>query len=434
MSMHQRRRTLLIAPIALICASLIFMFLLTLIEPGYYSEMIGERDMMYGNITLYAFLALSSIVLLLGSLIASHLPSLSFPKRKAILSSSLALYLFAPVVIAIFLVALTFYKVLHNSPFLISLLYQNSGSELKVMFGAAAANAWTGSFPFALGVSWWAWHHLLKYKPALSRGDFIKSQILITTLIAVIVIASALVLSRFIIMPLIFGLLIVYLKHYLCANWFSYKKMLLIGAVTVVVMLGLFVIAARYRGADSSKAIAESAIGYGPASLNRCAAVLNGDFNNANLSKYLFEQNFGFISNFPFLSRFKPNSYLSGQRYQDTIYNATAAANLNQKFIWVTSYGEIFLEFGQYYLIYIFFFGFIAGRLWKGFKKETTSGVILYPWAAFNIAYIFGSNFFASRYLSVLWILVLLLLIYDLILVPRVATLPINFRSSGPRI
>ena len=412
-------------------ASVLLMFLFTFVEPGYYSRMMGERDLMHWNISLYGFIAFSSLVLLAGAVLSAKLPSLLFRKRRAMWSTSLTGYLLGPTLVAILLLALTFDRIIHNAPSLFALLNQSKGSELKTVFGAAASDAWTGSFPFALGIGWWGFHHLLEYGSSVPRSDRVASRILQLVLILAIVVASAVVLSRFVLMPLMFGLMLIYVKHYVAKDSFRSSKLLLLGILGVVVMLGFFAVASRFRGANSSGAVVKSAIGYGPASMNRCAAVLDGSLDNSNLSDYLFEQNFGFIENFPFISRLRSNSYFAGQKTQQSIYDAIASANLNEKYIWLTSYGEIFLQFGSYYFLYVFAYGFLVGRFWRAFKRSKRLGIVLYPWAAFNVMYIFGSNFFASRYLSILLMLVAALVVYDVFLEPQVFRRATGADSSG---
>jgi hypothetical protein len=232
-----------------------------------------------------------------------------------------------------------------------------------------------------------------------------------------------LMMSRFVLMPTLFGLFLIYLRHAVLARGARLGALVLRGLMALALVLALFGVIASLRTTGTHGAILASYLGYGPTSVNHLAALLDGRFPLGGLNQYLRLENFGFIYKFPFA----PRLFDTGQALASATlasFVATGAAGLNGSYIWFTAWGEVYAGLGWLTPLYLFFYGLFFARAWRGFTTGTISGLLLYPWLGFNVLFTFGSNFGASQFLSVLVLLSIILYVYSGLV--RVRTGPVH--------
>jgi hypothetical protein len=196
------------------------------------------------------------------------------------------------------------------------------------------------------------------------------------------------------------------------------RRVLLQTVAFAAIVLAVFGVIASLRNGGEKAAVVRSFVGYGPASMNHLAALLDGRMSSKLLQDYFNVMNFGFIYKFPFAERIFDVTSLYEQAH-DAPFDAAWRAGLNGEYIWMTSLGEIGIGLGVFAIPYFLVYGFIAGKAWSGFKVASTFGLVMYPWSAFCLIFTFGSNYFAGRNLSTLMISSLLLWVYSGLVRPR---------------
>ncbi|HET7331973.1 hypothetical protein [Dyella sp.] len=380
----------------------------TFMPPGMYEAYIMEPDYMFGNLVLYLFIAGSLLVLWASISISVRLPAIRTIHLKKLMSVGPFFYLFGPVACALALLAITIWSVLQNDSSIFGLLLARQGQEVKQAMVIAGQGAFNGSLPLAMGVSWWALDRYLELRQYMSHARLITLSALVGALVIVLLLTATLMLSRFVVMPTLFGLFLVYIRHKIVRDRvkaFSIVRRALLALASILALFWLF---ASLRNAGDKNAIVQSFVGYGPGALNHLAALLAGRLNVDALNGYLRQENFGFFYKFPFMIRLfdLTDVFISGT---ESMFDETWRGGLNGAYIWITSFGEIAAQLRGFAVVYLFGYGYIVARAWRSFIRGGIFGTIMYPWAAFGVLFSFGSNFFASNFLSILMILTLIL-------------------------
>ncbi|MBB6186541.1 hypothetical protein [Rhodanobacter sp. MP7CTX1] len=401
-----------LSPRSLLVYAGALLFAFTLVPPGIYVRYMDEPNMMFGNIVLYLFLFCCLTVLRLGVYLASRAPAVRVPLLPSMLKVGPFSYLLAPVGVALGLLAATIALVLHNSPGILALALSGQGAEVKSAMTEASNGAFNGSLPLAMGVSWWALAKYLDSRAYISRMQRVLVSVLVALLVLALILAAALMMSRFVLMPTLCGLFVIYVRHKIVndgirVGWFILRTV--IALALALILFGLFSV---LRTGSDGHAMAQSFIGYGPASLNHLAALLEGRLDTKGLDQYLRQENFGFFYKFPFMTSLLGNADTFAEGFQ-SMFNRTWGSGLNGAYIWFTSFGEIAAQLNVLSIVYLLVYGYFVGRAWRGFVKATTFGMITYPWAAFGLLSSFGYNIIAKSFLSVLLLLALLLWAYS---------------------
>lgn len=394
----------------LFAGALLFGF--TLVPPHTYERYIHEPNLMFGNFLLYMFLFGCLLVLRIGIVLSARVPKLRVPRIRRLLLVGPFAYLFVPVSFALGLLALTITVVLGNSPDLLALAISGQGGEVKRAMTEAAQGAFNGSLPLAMGVSWWSLARYLGLRQYMSRVQSMLVSSLVALLVLVLLLASALMMSRFVLIPTLFGMFVVYLRYKITEDETKIGKIIVYAMVALVIVVIIFGLFAAMRNGGEGDAIIQSFIGYGPASLNHLAALLDGRMGTGSLGQYLLQENFGFFFKFPFMIRLLGQADTFAAATQ-SIFIHTWSAGLNGSYIWFTSFGEIIAGLHALSAFYLLVYGYIVGRAWHAFVRGTIFGIVMYPWAAFGLLFSFGSNIFANGSLSVLLVLALVMWTYS---------------------
>jgi len=398
------------------------MLAFTLVPVAVYEYYMREPNLMFGNPVLYAFILACLTMLWFGSFVALRTPRLRINVRVGVDGVKLSPVLFfaLPIFLSIALLVLTVNTVLANDPRVLVLALSGMGAEIKQVVGEASQGAFSGSLPLAMGVSWWALARFLQSRPQLSYSQSIAIGALLVLLIICMLLAATLLMARFVIIPAIFGLAVIYLRHKVVDKGQGLGGLLpkaLLAAVVILVVFGVF---SYFRTGGDSFYLVRSYIGYGPASVNHLAALLDGRFNLEALRGFLIQENFGFVTQFPLASRvfdrpgdFAENFYSS--------FTQTWAAGLNGGFNWFTALGSIAGGLGALAIPYLFIYGFVAGMAWRSFKSGSPAGVVIYPWIAYSVLFIFGYNMVSKNFLSILLVLSFLIAAYCALARPRLS-------------
>lgn len=404
----------LLRPQTLLLAAVVLMLMFTLVPPTFYERTIHEPDLMFANPVLFIFLiACATIVWLgirVGYAIAYHMP----PRLAALVRVPAFVYLMLPTVAALALLLMTVTTVLHDDPEILALALSGDGQKIKYVLGRASRGAMMGSLPLAMGVVWWSWANYLQLFSKISRLSKLTLVFLVGSLTATLILSALLMMSRYILMPSIFGLFLIYLRHAALIRGMRVRWIFIRGLMVTVLLLVLFGgVAALRNGGGSHDALLTSFIGYGPTSINHLAGYLDGRFPSDLLKQSALPSDFGFIYKFPFVDRLFPTASSIFVQAFKLSFRVTSDAGLNGSYIWFTSWGQIFAGTGLFAPLYLFIYGLLFGRTWRGFTAGGTSGILLYPWFAFNVLFTFGFNFAASGFLSVLVLLSIGLYMYS---------------------
>jgi hypothetical protein len=408
-----------LSPRRMLLGSGMLLFAFTLVPPKIYEYYIHEPNFMFGNVLLYLFLLVCLAIVWLGILLGEKVPSSPAPRLAPLVRVSPFLYLLIPVVLALFSVSLTLYLLVRNEPELLVAALSGQGETVKtLMLEGAGQDALTGTLPLALGICWWVYAEYLSIKEDMSRYRNLLIKLLIGALVLFLCLVYFIMMSRAFLMPLLFGLLITNLKYGISNGTIRIGSLARRGALAAVSIVLIFGLIASMRTGGRQGEMTASFIGYGPASLNHLAAIIDGRFDTRLMDAYLRLENFGFLYKFPFAIRLMANAQVYTDAYV-TSFNSTWRAGLNGAYIWFTSYGEIAAGLGVLAAPYLFVYGFVVGRAWKGFCRNTITGKIIYPWAVFSLLFTFGYNYFAGRNLSIFLVLILLLWVYSGFVRPR---------------
>jgi hypothetical protein len=122
-------------------------------------------------------------------------------------------------------------------------------------------------------------------------------------------------------------------------------------------------------------------MGYGPASFNRLGALLEGDLKIPN-------SNMGYYTNTWYWDSPIINSTaivlknlefdIPQPAYTNWLatFDAVGAYKLNKNYIWVTTYGEVYADYGYYGIIWFAIYGLISQIAWINLRNNSVSIVI----------------------------------------------------------
>jgi hypothetical protein len=401
----------LLHPQTLLIVAGLLMLAFSLVPPDFYSYYVQEPDLMFGNVLMYGLIFAGLLLVWLGMQLGVRLPRLRrWPMRTLLVVQPLALIL-PPLLAAWSLLLLTMGLILHSDPAILGLAMAGQGQQIKLALHLVGQGSLTGSLPLAMGVSWWTLDRMLVLGDRIGRWQHRTIWALVSMLIVTLVASGLLLVARFVLMPTLFGLFLVYLRHRVLVRGASIGGLMLRAGVAALGILLLFGAMAMLRTSGSTDAVITSFLAYGPSSVNHLAALVDGRLNVDFISDRLLWNNFAFIFEFPFASRlFDWGSQMRGP-FQESFW-AIQRAGLNNDYNWFTALGEIFGGLGLLAVPYLLVLGLFLGRVWRQFERGSMVGVLLYPWLGFGVLFSFGSNFVASQFLSVLMVLALLLHVY----------------------
>lgn len=390
----------LLSPRTLLAVLALALLTFTWVPPAYYAHAMGEPDLMFGDRRLYIFLASSLAALMIGVCLARALPEGSrAASGRALVRMPPALHLLLPAAVALALLVLTVRVLLAHNAAIPGLLLAGRAEDAKIVAIHASQGAFTGSLPCAIATMWWLVLRSLTLPGNVSRSTRLLARLALAALALAVLAVALLLVARSVLLPALFGALLIYLGHIAMRGRLPVRRLLWLALLCASGVLGIFIVFAIARGFDTIPALVGNLVGYGPGSVNHLAALLDGRFDTAALATYLKLQNFGFIYHFPLITR------LTGEHPGDlgalsSAFSESARAGLNGSYIWMTAFGEIWAGLRWWAYPYLMIVGLLFGWCWRGFRQQRTFGTLLYGWVAFGVLFYFGSNYLASGYLA----------------------------------
>lgn len=410
----------LLAPRSMLLTLGIALFAFTLVPPQTYAHAMNEPDLMFGNPRLYIFLACSLASLAVGLRLGRTGLLKHRARGEPRFRIPAVLHLLPPAAIAIGLLALTLKLLLQHNAAIPGLLLAGRAEDAKIVAIHASQGALTGSLPCAIATLWWLILRYLKLPADVSRASRVLSLLVLLGMSLALLTATLLLVARSVLLPALFGALLIPLAYQAQNDSLTSGRLLWRSFLAGVGALGIFAVFAFARGFDTAHALMGNLIGYGPASINHLAALLDGRFDTGALDEYLRLQNFGFIYHFPLASRLS-DAAPNGLKALASAFTQSARAGLNGSYIWMTAFGELWAGIRWWTFPYLLVVGFLFSWSWHGFRQQRTFSTVLYCWLAFGVLFYFGANYLASGYFSAIAMTALALGIYDHLVGPRPA-------------
>jgi hypothetical protein len=417
----------LVSPYGLAFIGMLTFLFAWLFPSGIYSDLLGERDMMFLDSLTLLFFASCVVAFFLGNQAVSLLSPRQILRSEATVASP-ASYLIMPLIIAIAMAAI-FFALIGTKINFLAILLSGQGNNVKLASksGQLDGGRWSNSLMVLTATLWWSsYRHrqlrLSGFRRILFRIIFVAGVLLD------LILCSALV-DRTQLMPMVFGLLIVaYYPKTRSVN-VSLASLAIRAAAGAVGLIGLFVAMAFLRGTNAIRFLGASIMGYTISPYNRLAALVHGamHYQTEGMGVYLFP----LISSVDRLEGLRnslgwPQAYVIWKLEFSSIH----AVGLNPGYNWAGVFGYIYSDIGWFAPIYLFFAGILAAVLWRQFQAGTTVGLIFYPWMAFWILFWFGWNLLISNQTADLVRAAILLGIYDYFFLRR----RVLSVAPGPRL
>jgi hypothetical protein len=417
MNGHPRRIAVrnLVSPCALALISYAIFLFAWLFPPSLYSSYIGEPDLMFLDPTTLAFYTLCAAAFCLG---VGSIKLLQRPLERAVgysVSGCNALtFLTLPLMLAIG-AGVIFLVLLGGNLNFVRLLMSNQGSSIKLALhsGAADEGGWMHAVIYLHGVLWWALYRAMQLQLkgpqrigflfVFGAGCFVE-----------LLICSATV-SRGALIPLIVGLLTVYLTRTVRRQEMGLIRLAFVSVASLLLVVSFFALFSFLRGTLTSGLLVAEFTGYTISSYNRLAAILHGTlfYTYGGKGVYMIPI---LLENSNLLHFFKlPESqgWPSYFEVWSSEFTSVFLAGLNKRYIWGGVFGYLYSGIGWFTPLYLFVIGSMSGYVWAMFKRGRTLGIVLYPLFAYWILFWIGSNTIFNDHFFRILMAGVLLLAYD---------------------
>lgn len=377
MTINKKKFFSIISPIMGSIYSFLFFLICIFIPPKIYSFYIDEPDLMFMNVELILYVFGCTLFFIFGAFISGLLPTVkvNMPRFKKIKLTP-KLYYSAPVIITLFIVFIFVFILVKDNIYLIPFIFIGQGNVIKKFLHVPVLMS---SFYYVfIGVFFWFYYNYLNVKIKYQSLKYI-----VYISIFVVFLISILMVARYLLIPFLLSLIIIYLYD---SQNIKISFIIKIG-LFIIFIFSIFTLA---RGGD----IIPNILGYGPASYNRLAAVLSGKINFHYHLYYLFTYFDGHPKNLDVLN---------------DEHNAIARAGLNIYLNWISVYGYIFIALKWFAFAYFFILGIFMEIIYKAYIKGKTYSKVIYPWLFSLILLWFSSNLL-SWMTTVIFILTAMLL------------------------
>ena len=193
-----------------------------------------------------------------------------------------------------------------------------------------------------------------------------------------------------------------------------------IGGLAAAVTLFNFIGTSR-EYTESADAVPRNLIGYFSASYSRLASVIHGDLQYPNSgwgfysSEWMWEfpvvaQVFDTYSIGRDLGIDTPESANDNWKAQ---FHSVASSHLNPGYIWLTSFGFAFADFGWFGVLYFALNGLLAGYCYRLFIDRSIAGMLCYPFIAATEIKWFSTLTQSTRTWSIVLVVVCLVVSYN---------------------
>lgn len=347
---------------------------------------------MFLDSTSILFYTLCVLAFLLGVWTARHL-SRSTPRPRSIRTKfSSATFLMAPLVVGIVATLATLVFLITYHPELIVLLLTQRGQEIKEMLAVDTPSTVNLAPVMLTATVWWAYWRSFDLDLPRSRRRVLRFALTVSVIL--IILTSALMLSRDVLLMPICGLAISYLARRSLAGSVDFRFVFRTALIMALGITLLFFAFAFVRGSAGVDDQMHELVGYTIASYNRLTAVLHGDL------RYPFTGRGAYLSSFV-TSNNTFNRIIPFGRYMGlpdgmdgfgAAFSEVSRAGLDDHLVWVGAFGYIFLDLGWFSPLFLLFYGALSGIVWNWLKRGRVLGIVLYPCIAFCILFWIGAN------------------------------------------
>ena len=432
---YLRSPLFLISPEFLATLSYSIYLIATLTPKSLYQSIMLENDLIFLNAPVFLLVTSSTLSFLLGSALAKFIPTIIINRAVITPRISVGFFIIIPVFVAASLSMASVVLLASQNPLLLTAWYTGQSEALKSTINFS--HSFSGAVNIQIGVTWWAWYRITQSSiRGLKTGNTAKAAVILTTL--QIIGTCIIEVSRYNLIPFLFGLIIIYIYH-LKAKSLKVKMtdIVRLSILSAIFIFGFFSLFSYLRGAHNASSVITTIFGYGPASYNRLAALINGYMVLPYGASWYYLA--PFLDQIPLMNDIAISHAVGFPSFTQALtseFSAVQDAGLNRAYIWPTLFGYIYSSIGLFTPLYFFYLGTISGYIWKMYLRETTLGVFLYPWCAFAILFWVGSNIIMFRQSLLLLISGILTFVYEHLVYPRqLATLapPSRPRRSACR-
>jgi hypothetical protein len=377
-----------------ILSYLVFLFAWSF-PPGLYTQYVNEPDLMFLEPFTLIFYTGCVAAFLVGVRASRFFAApVQGNAGRDVFASSPLLYLLPPLLAAASFSAIYLVKMGGKINF-VALLASQQGNAIKAAGGAGqmSEGRWDESVPLLTVVLWWSLYRALQLRLRGAAKAIFFVLFLLSTALGILV--GVATVNRANLMPIILGLIIVYVFPRTRTTNAKVVKLALTAAMGAAGAVGTFLFLSFLRGALGLNLLVTGLLGYTIVSYNRMTALLTG------VMHYAYEGRGVYLN--PFLLSDEKVNYLfhltdrfgwpTSLGLWQTEFSSTTAAGLNPAFIWAGAFGYVYSDIGWAAPLYWCVIGVIAGWLWAKFSAGKSVGLVLYPWVAFSILMWCGPNF-----------------------------------------
>ncbi len=398
-----------VSPYGLALISTLIFLIAFFFPPSIYSYYMDEPSYMFMDFGALAFFLLCAGSFICGVwLIGIVFPVQAFADDKLESTFSPTAFLLAPLTLGLTLSLLSNFIIVKNNPSLLFLLFAQGGAELKSEIQLGGSFNLTHTF--LIGLVWWvSWRCDDLNIEGVSRF-WIK--VVQYVAIASVVLSAMLKLGRGELMPVVAGLVVIYMLRKARKKQVNTAFLLKIGVGSAAAVLGLFLLFSYIR---NSIDLSRDLIAYSLASYNRLSALMAGKLHYPYAGHGIYLVSFlGFNNALNSIIPFRDIlGWPSFMDYWQSEFAAMAPAGLSDNSIWAGTFGYIFADIGWLAPVFVFFEGLLCGLVWRSIKLGRPLGIVLYPWFAFCILFWFGMNYLFDNKVVVLFLGAMCLYVYE---------------------
>lgn len=392
-------RTFWVSPAPLAIASSLSGIAFTFIPPSFYSRVMREPDYMYADMRAIAFILLCTLGFAIGTFCIRQ--NVRQPDHRWLNSHPTALRVLAAAILVAAAAGSAWYllRIINAFPNLAASLLLGTGWQLRQQFAQLGLE----NTPLVLSgfLIIWAGYVAMHAKPI--RHIRLGSPLTYVFYTALIVFCASCIVSqqRNVLLPVILALLIVYFQAELAKGGHNLRRLAVVGTITVTSVVAIFLGIALIRSAADTSEAWGTLFGYIPASYNRLSAILGGNlkFGDTGMGLYSFKLFYyppviGNLLNIPRhlneMGLDLPQSWVDNF---DTQFYSVAVSRLNYLYIWLTTFGFVYEDFGWWSPLYFLGLGLVLQLVFVWYERGARLAATMYPMLATTIMMWFGDNF-----------------------------------------
>lgn len=411
---------------------LVFFIISSIIPPNIYSYYLNEPDFMFFDPYALTLVVLCTISFILAYLTLSSLPDIKLGYRlKSVVSVKFRTFIIIPIFFCSILSLVYDLLIIYRYPNVPLLSLTGHGNMVKHIFEINTPQF--GSFLYLNVITiFWAISNVF------ARGlKDKKTFIVIFFSSALLIISYVLTMQRGQLVFFMSGLLVIYFTFHFSASITPREliKNVFISVLLLMIII-IFITMFFFLRSVGPNHLFSYILGYGPASFNRLAAIINGNlvYRYGVTGFYMAP----FLLHLPILDKIA-NINIFNFPHAAVVFtsefNSLARAGLNSRFNWATVYGYIYSSIGWATPIYFMLLGFICSFVWGHLKRATQFGFAFYPFIGASILFWFTTNtLFMSEAVMSLFGAILLHFYSELVSIKTFPRVPLNIYFANLNI